>query len=125
LIYHVRRYADEAKEAAKERIYDYRMEGNQHLPKAGQVRKPFTDDHIAAQTPFQDVQAQAFRLLEFDARLVAEHIATHARFDEAALQWEHVDKLAPQVKRHLRPILLAVDFVASSARNPLMETLSF
>ena len=126
LIYHVRRYADEAKEAAKERIYDYRMEGNQHLPKAGQVLKLFTDDHIAAQTPFQDVQAQAFRILERSTLdLVAEHIATHARFDEAALQWEHVDKLAPQFKRHLRPILLAVDFVASSARHPLMETLSF
>jgi TnpA family transposase len=125
-IYHVRRYTDEAKEAAKERIYNYRMEGNQHLPKAGRVLKLFTDDRIAAQTPFQDVQAQAFRILERAALdVVAEHIATNARFDETSLQWEHVDGLAPQFKRQLRPILLAVDFDASSARHALMDAVRF
>ena len=44
LIHNVRRYADEAKGAAKERVYAYQIERNQNLQKAGQVLKLFTDD---------------------------------------------------------------------------------
>src|SRR5262249_25167261 len=114
LLYHVRRYMDEAKEKAKERVAAYYLEGNQNLPKAGQVLKLFTDNRIAAQTPFGDVQARAFTILP-RARLecVADRLTTDTHFDETAWQWEQLDVLAPQFKRHLRPILLAVDFSMS------------
>ena len=39
-------------------------------------------------------------------------------------QWEYVDKLAHQFKRHIRPLLLAVDFVASKTDDPLIEAIS-
>jgi hypothetical protein len=55
LIHHVRRYADEAKGEAKERVYEHRMEGNDNLLKAGQLLKLFTDDSIAESTPFLSV----------------------------------------------------------------------
>jgi hypothetical protein len=86
----------------------------------------FTDDRIAAQTPFQEVQAQAFRILARPTLdVVADHMATNARFDENALQWAHIDTLAPQFKRHLRPIVLAIDFAASSARHALIDAVRF
>jgi hypothetical protein len=90
LIAHVRRYADAAKGAAKDKVYAYRTEGNENLPKAGHVLKLFTDNSIAEQTPFQDVRAKAFAILErgkLDA--VADHIVTNARFDETAFQCRH------------------------------------
>jgi hypothetical protein len=88
--------------------------------------KLFTDDRIAAQTPCQEVQAQAFQILARPALdVVADHIATNARFDENALQWAHVDTLAPRFKRHLRPIVLAIDFAAASARNALIDAFRF
>ena len=40
-------------------VYTTRLEGNEHLAKAGHVLKLFTDEYIAPQTPFQDVQATA------------------------------------------------------------------
>ncbi len=52
LIHNVRQYTDEAKAAAKERVYECRTEGNENLHKAGQVLKLFTDDSIAENTPF-------------------------------------------------------------------------
>jgi TnpA family transposase len=126
LLYHVRRYMDDAKEKAKERITAYALEGNQNLPKAGQVLKLFTDSRIAAQTPFSDVQARAFAILP-RARLesVVDHLTTDAHFDETALQWEQIDVLAPQFKRHLRPILLAVDFSLSASHAPLKVAVQF
>jgi len=56
---------------------------------------------------------------------VADHITTKVKFDETAFQWEHVDKLAPQFKRHLRPILLGVDWAASAGHTALMEAVAF
>jgi len=64
LIHHVRGYIDEAKAAAKERVYEYRIESNQNLNKAGQVLKLFTDESIPENTPFSKVQAKAFSILE-------------------------------------------------------------
>jgi TnpA family transposase len=126
LLYHVRQYTDEAKEAAEARVAAYRLEGNQNLHKAGQVLKLFTDNRIAAQTPFGAVQAQAFAILPRpQLEFVADHIATDAHFDETAFQWEHIDVLAPQFKRHLRPIMLAVDFGMSASHAPLRAAVQF
>ncbi len=123
---HVRRYADAAKGAAKDKVYAYRTEDNANLPKAGHVLKLFTDASIAEQTPFQDVRAKAFAILDRDTLdAVADHIATNARFDETAFQWEHIDELAPQFKLHLRPILLAVDLAASAGYTPVMDAVDF
>jgi hypothetical protein len=47
LMYHVRHYDEAAKEAAKDRVYAHRMEGNENLLKAGQLLTFFTDDTIA------------------------------------------------------------------------------
>lgn len=130
LIHNVRRFADEAKSVAKEQVYAYHIESNQNLQKAGQVLKLFTDDGIGENTPFQAVQTQAFAILDRQklAR-TADQIATNASFDETAFQWGHIDTLAHQFKRHLRPILLAVDFAASRARgtpdDPLLEAMQF
>ena len=136
LIHHVRGYADEAKAAAKERVYEYRIESNQNLQKAGQVLKLFTDDSIAESTPFSTVQAKAFSILEPQKiDFIADHITRNAQFDEAAFALEHIDNLANQFKRYrgaiaceafrLRPILLAIDFAASQAYAPLIESVDF
>ena len=108
------------------RIDQHRIEANQNLQKAGQVLKLFTNDSIAQQTPFHQVQAQAFSILQpQELDFIADHIAKNVRFDETAFQWEQIDKLAHQFKRHLRPILRTVDFAASPAQAPLIEAVDF
>ena len=88
--------------------------------------KLFTNDSIAEETPFHQVQAQAFSILERPKLdFIADHIATKARFDETAFQWEHIDKLAHQFKRNLRLILKMVDLAASRADEPLLSATHF
>jgi TnpA family transposase len=107
-------------------VYEHRIESNQDLKKAGQVLKLFTDDSIAEDTPFSRVQTKAFSILERQKLdFIADHIVTNVSFDETAFQWEHVDKLAHQFKRHLRPILRSVDFEASSSQGALIEAVHF
>jgi hypothetical protein len=126
LIHHVRRYTDEAKRTAKERVYEYLIESNQNLQKAGQVLKLFTNNSIAEDTPFQQVQLLAFGILERQKLdLIADQIASKTKLDETSFQWEQIDELAHQFKRRLRPILCAVDFAGSLAGEELIEATHF
>jgi len=125
-LHKVKQYGDEAKAMAKERISAQRTADQRDLPKAGAVLKLFTTEQVDAATPFSAVQARAFAILD-RPRLdrVAAHLAKAAAFDETALHWEHVDKLAPQFKRHLRPLLLAVEIAAAQPETPLLAAIAF
>jgi len=126
LIYNVRHYIDESKATAKEQVYEIATESNQNMKKAGQVLKIFTDDRIEINTLFRDVQAKAFSILERQKLVdIADQIVTNAKFDETAFQWEHIDKLALQFKRHLRQILLMVYFAATLIDDPLIDAINF
>lgn len=126
LIHKVKQYVEDSKVAAKERVYEYRIENNHNLAKAGQVLKLFTDDSIPEDASFQSVQAMAFDILDRQKlAFVAEHIVTEATFDETAFQWEHIDTLAQGFKCNLRPILQAVEFASAPGHVPVLEALQF
>jgi hypothetical protein len=123
---HVRQYREAARAEAKEQVYHYRREGNEQLDKAARLLRLFTDRSIAHQTPFHQVRAKAFSILDAPPiDFVADHITTDVTFDETALQWEHIDALAPHLKRHLRPIFLSVDWAASASHRSVIEATDF
>jgi hypothetical protein len=75
---------------------------------------------------FEEVQAKAFSILEAPKiDFVADHLTKTITFDEMAFQWEHLDGLALQFKRHLRPVLQFVEWAASAAQAPLLEVVQF
>jgi len=125
-IFYVRKFTDAAKTAAKERVYEYRVEANQNLYKAAQVLKLFTTEEITRDAPFHEVQARAFAILERKKlEHVAEHITSQISFDETAFQWEHIDKLGFQFKLYLRPILSLADFKGAPAQAQLIKGIDF
>jgi hypothetical protein len=79
-IFHVREFADDARAAAKERVYQHRVEVSRNLLKAAQVLKLFTTEEITGDAPFHEVQARAFAILEREKLDdVAEHITGQLR----------------------------------------------
>lgn len=125
-MYNVRCCHDGAKAAAKERVYHRRTEGNEDVGKAAQILKLFTDDGIPQQTPFHEVQAQAFSIVAAPKiAFVADHLTKAVPFDDTAFQWEHIDDVAQQFKRHLRPLLQRVEWASSAAQAPLIEAVAF
>ena len=126
LMHQVKRYREEARQAAKDRIYQYRLENNANLPKAGRVLKLFTQDELAPQTPFHEVQTHAFTILDRDPLdHVANYIGQQAQFDERAFQWDHIDNMERRFKRRLRPILKSIEWAARSSQRPLLRTIRF
>ena len=126
LLHHVRSHVDDAKVDAKDLVYNFRGITNDDMPKGGAVLRLFTDNRIAGSTPFAEVRRRAFALLPA-SRLdsVAHSMATKARFDETAFQWQYLDKAAQRFKLTLRPILQGVEFAASAADDPLIEAVRF
>lgn len=126
LIYNIRHYMDEAKSSAKDQVYEHYTQNHQNMKKAGEVLKLLTDDSIAADTPFHDIQKKAFSILERQKlSSLANQIIKNTKWDATALQWEHIDQLSGQFKRQLRPLLLTVDFAAPSRNDPLIEAIDF
>jgi TnpA family transposase len=126
LIYHIKRYDDEAKNAAKERVYAYHIEHNRNLKKAGQVLKLLTDNTLDEETPLQVVRKKAFSILDKqELDKVADHLVSNAQFDETAFQWEHIDSMANRFKRCFRPILRTVLFNSTLASGPLLDAAHF
>lgn len=122
LRYKVRRYQQEAKEVAKEKVYQLRIQTNTYIQKAGLVLKLFTDESISTEAPFSRVQAQAFSILEPEhLDYIADHMRTQTRFDPRAFEWSHIDTLARQFKGQLRPVLRALALTANSAGHPLLD----
>lgn len=125
-LHKVKQYVDETKAVAKEGVAAHHSANQRDLSKAGAVLKLFTAEEADAGTPFSAVQSQAFAILDRD-RLdrVADHLAKTAVCDEVALQWAYVDTLAPHFKRHLRPLLQAVDLSAAHTEAPLLAAIAF
>jgi TnpA family transposase len=125
-IHTVTQSIEEAKADVKEQLAVQRLERNTDMLKAGQILKLFTSDQIAATTPFQTVRDKAFAILDrHKLDQVADYISTKVYVDEQALQWAHLERQAKRLKRHLRPILMAVDLTATRADAPLMAAVQF
>ncbi len=125
-MYRVRQLLDEAKSAARERVYECRLEHTRQLHKAGQVLKLFTDESIAAATPFGEVRARAFAIIQRESmEKVANHILQTAQWDEKLFQWEYIGQISNRFKLRLRPILRILDFETANPNNPLVPSLNF
>ena len=126
LLHHVRKHGDDARDAARELVYNFRVATNADMTKGGHVLKLFTDEGIAGSLPFAEVRQKAFAMLDA-ARLnaVAEYLATKAQFDEKAFEWQYLDKAAQRIKLNLRPVLQGVQLAATAADDPLIEAIKF
>lgn len=126
LIYRLRQYSDQSKEAAQEKLVSIKLETVQNIGKVGQVLKLMTDQNISPETPFGEVRQKAFQILSPQAiNQVAEHIAHEKRYDEMELRWEFLDKISQRIKLNLRPILIAVNFSAATTGSNLIEAIDF
>jgi TnpA family transposase len=126
LIYRLRLYTDQAKDDAKVRLSNLRLETNQDIGKVGQVLELLTDEQIPQELPFGMFQEKVFEIISRQAiRRVAGHITKEQKFDERFFRWEYLDKIARRFKVNLRPIFMTVDFSALPTNSDLLEAVRF
>lgn len=124
-IYHVRKYSDEAKEAAQGKVYQHAVEGNSHLKPAGRVLNLFVDDTLSDEMRFGDVKRMAYKILQKEKLLFVSQYISSGKFDQVEHEWDHYVASSMTIKRNLRHLVLSIDFDSQTSQDPLMKAIAF
>lgn len=124
-LYHVNKFIEAAKEAAKEQMAKERLEANQHLKDAGKILNLFTDEAIPDETVFGAVKQKAFTILEKEKFPLVSQYLTKAVLDETSYEWRQYVRFSVRFKLHLRHLFLAIPFESQIKDDPLLEAVAF
>lgn len=122
-IYLVGQFDKQAKAAAMEAMGKATTEANANLGAAGEVLNLFVDESIAEDSPFIDVKARAFSLLDPQSFASVSNYLRNVSFDRLAFEWEYLAKLSMTIKRNLRHLFCELDFAGRVQDAPLVEAI--
>jgi hypothetical protein len=124
-LYHVGKFIDEAKKAAKEQMAQERLEANQHLTDAGKILAIFTDESISEETRFGTVKEHAFSILKKEQFALVSRYLTKATLDESAYEWQQYIRFSLRFKINLRHLFLNIPFESQTKGDPLLQAVAF
>nr|BFD33545.1 Tn3 family transposase [Pigmentibacter ruber] len=125
LKYNLNLFEAEYKLYADEKILEYKIEGNEYVPKAGKILKIFLDKKIPESETFLKTKGRAFTLLRENLlAVVADYIENKASFDKSEFEWEYIEIINQKIKKNLRPIIMNIDFEFLSKNSKLIEALN-
>jgi len=124
-IYHVNNYKKQAKEAAKEMVYKYKIEGNSCFKKVGQILDLFTDESIPDTMPFGEVRPKPFAIVTKEQFPLLNPQLTGNAIDEDKFKWEHYSVISKKIAINIRSLARAIDFESEDPDDPLIKALDF
>jgi hypothetical protein len=124
-IYYVSNYINEAKKVAKEKVYEYKIEGNRHSKDAGKIFDLFIDKNISGTVEFEQVRKIAFSIIEEDKFPLLSKYISKTRFDDNEYEWNHYVELAQRFKVNLRYIVLNLNFEGQNPKDSLIKAVLF
>lgn len=124
-LYHVNKFIEEAKEAAKEQMAKERLEANQHLRDAGKILDLFTDETIPNEMIFGAIKQKAFFILDKEKFPLVSQYLTKAVLDETAYEWQQYVRFSVRFKLHLRHLFLNISFESQIKDDPLLKAVTF
>lgn len=124
-IHWVDHYEELAKLASEQAMRQGLSEAEENLQAAGQVLTLFVDPSISADTPFAEVQAKAFALLDPKKFPPVADYMRRIAFDKAGFQWTYYTRLSLSFKRNLRQLFADIEFGVRVEDAPLFEAVCF
>ena len=125
MAYHMKRLEDESRAGAKQSFVTQQLQRQQETPRVGRLLLLYVDDTVVDTTPFGNVRKQAYKILPKDSlQLIGQRMSVKPA-NKLTLQWKVVDSLAERMRRHLRPLYVALDFAAIDPDNPWLAALAW
>jgi TnpA family transposase len=124
-LYHVNKFIEDAKEAAKEQMAKEKFEANQHLRDAGKILNLFTDETIPNETNFGTIKQKAFAFLEKEKFSLVSQYLTKAVLDETAYEWQQYVRFSAKFKLNLRHLFMVIPFENQTKDEPLLKAVAF
>jgi TnpA family transposase len=123
--YHMKQIEDESKARANKHFVAEQARRQQETPQVGRLLLLYVDDTVADVTPFGDIRQRAFKIMPKDALQIAGRRLSLRPTSKLALRWQLVDGLAERIRRHLRPLYVALDFAGITPNNPWLAALAW
>jgi hypothetical protein len=123
--YHMKQLEDETKARANKRHFLEQARRQQERPQVGRLLLIYVDDEVPDTTPFGTVRQRAFTIMPRDALQITGQLLSEKPSGRLALRWEVVDELAQRVRRHLRPLCMALNFSSAASDNPWIAALAW
>lgn len=125
MAYHMRQMEEQVRAAAKQSFVAEQVRRQQDTPRVGRLLLLYVDDTVADTPPFGNVRQRAYQTLPKDAvQLIGQRMSVKPA-SKLALHWQAVDALGVRIRRHLRPLYLAINFAGSTPDNPWLAAMAW
>jgi hypothetical protein len=125
MAYHMKQLEDESSARAKQSFVAEQVNRQQATPQVGRLLSLYIDDSVSDPTPFGDVRQRAYKIMPRDALQTTAQRMSVKPVSKLALHWQAVDGLAERIRRHLRPLYVALDFAGTDPDSPWLVALAW
>lgn len=125
MAYHMKQLEDESSAGAKQSFVTEQMRRQQDTPQVGRLLSLYIDDSVPDPTPFGDVRQRAYKIMPRDTLQTTAQRMSVKLVSKLALHWQAVDGLAERIRRHLRPLYVALDFAGTDPDSTWLAALDW
>jgi TnpA family transposase len=123
--YHMKQSEEESSAGAQKSFVAEQVRRQQNTLQVGRLLLLYVDDTVADATPFGNVRQRAYKIMPRDALQLTGQRMSVKSTGKLALHWQAVDSLAERIRRHLRPLYVALDFAGIDPNSPWLAALAW
>ncbi len=125
MAYHMKQLEDESSVLAQKSFLADQVRRQQDTPQVGRLLLLYVDDTVSDATAFGNVRQRAYNIMPRDTLQITGQRLSVKPASKLALHWQAVDGLTGRIRRHLRPLYVALDFASTVPDNPWLAALAW
>jgi TnpA family transposase len=125
MAYHMKQLEEESSAGAQKSFAAEQVSRRQDTPQVGRLLLIYVDDTVADATPFGNVRQRAYKIMPKDTLQITGQRLSVKPVSKLILHWQAVDGLAERIRRHLRPLYVALDFASTVPDSPWLVALAW
>jgi len=125
MAYHMKQLEDESSALAQKSFLADQVRHQQDTPQVGRLLLLYVDDTVSDATAFGNVRQRAYNIMPRDTLQITGQRLSVKPASKLALHWQAVDGLTERIRRHLRPLYVALDFASTVPDNPWLAALAW
>lgn len=125
MAYHMKQLEEESSALAQKSFLAEQVRRQQNTSQVGRLLLIYVDDTVADATPFGNVRQRAYKIMPRETLQITGQRLSVRPVSKLALHWQAVDSLTERIRRHLRPLYVALDFASTIPDSPWLAALAW
>jgi hypothetical protein len=116
--YHIKQLEEESSANAQKSFSAEQVHRQQNMPQVGRPLLLYVDDTVTCDTPFGNVRERAYKIMSREALQINGQRMSVKAASKLTYHWQAIDNLAVRIRRHLRPLFVALNFASIVSDSP-------